>query len=330
MRFFTVFIPLPENPTPRIRSIIDFLMAAPDPANPGYMAALLAAQTRRSRGFASVPRNALAARSNAHPGDIILDDEEDDYADDDDYERTAAYNDMAAKGHQLFGTGAKAVTSATTATAAAAMSSTNELCLYRMDTCDPHCTKNCTSCKPRWSNLPSPEAEKAHIAQMENQHGIVKRIHPKDDNKTVRIDVQNKHMKGILASVFDGYPGFHASLLPEDSAWVFNEPFDMFVSRWDQLREYKLRTTFSTEKAAWVALVAAMTPVVQPTLDAIKRIRDTGLVILEGSVVDLPSWQADHRRGPRHGPICRPCAGRKHRYRPQNSSASSSTQVRVC
>lgn len=173
----------------------------------------------------------------------------------------------------------KTVTSTTTVTSAEAMSSTNELCLYLMDTCVPHCTKACTSCHPRWSNLPSPEAEKAHIAQMENQHGIVKRIHPKDDNKTVRIDVQNKHMKGILASVLDGYPGFHASLLPEDSAWVFNEPFDMFVSRWDQLREYKLRTAFSTEKAAWVALLAAMTPVVQPTLDAIKRIRDTGLVI---------------------------------------------------
>lgn len=173
----------------------------------------------------------------------------------------------------------KAVTSVTTVTSAVAMSSASELCLYLMDTCDAHCPKSCTSCKPRWSTLPSPEAEKAHIAKMENEHGIVKRINPKDDNSTVRVDVQNKHMKGILTNVFDGYPGFHASLLPENNTWVFNEPFDIFVGRWDQLREYKLQTPFAAEKAAWVALVAAMTPVVQPTLDSIKRIRDTGLVL---------------------------------------------------
>lgn len=181
--------------------------------------------------------------------------------------------------NQPTGDSMKAVTSAATMTSAEAMSSTSELCLYLMDTCDAHCPKSCTSCKPRWSTLPSPEAEKAHIAKMENEHGIVKRIDPKDDNETVRVDVQNKHMKSILTNVFDGYPGFHASLLPENSAWVFNEPFDIFVGRWDQLREYKLQTPFAAEKAAWVALVAAMTPVVQPTLDSIKRIRDTGLVL---------------------------------------------------
>lgn len=173
----------------------------------------------------------------------------------------------------------KAVTSATAVTSAQAMGSTNELCLYLMDTCIPHCPKNCTSCQPRWSQLPSPEAEKAHIAAMENDHGIVKRISPKEDNKTVRVDVQNKHMKDILTNVFDGYPEFHASLLPPDSAWIFNEPFEIFVGRWDQLREYRLRTPLAAEKEAWVALVAAMGPVVQPTLDAIKRIRDTGLVL---------------------------------------------------
>lgn len=183
---------------------------------------------------------------------------------------------LAAAG--LPSTSAKAVASATTTTSTEAMGSTNELCLYLMDTCDPHCTKSCTSCKPRWSNLPSPEAEKAHIAQMENEHGIVKRINPKDDDKTIRVDVQNKHMKGILTNVFDGYPGFHASLLPEDSAWIFEEPFDMFFSRWDQLCEYGLRTSSAPEKAAWIALVEAMTPVVQPTLDSIQRIKDTDLV----------------------------------------------------
>lgn len=181
--------------------------------------------------------------------------------------------------NQPTGDSMKAVTSATTVTSAEAMSSASELCLYLMDTCDAHCPKSCTSCKPRWSTLPSPEAEKAQIAKMENEHGIVKRIDPKHDNETVRVDVQNKHMKSILSNVFDGYPGFHASLLPENSAWVFNEPFDIFVGRWDQLREYKLQTPFAAEKAAWVALVAAMTPVVQPTLDSIKRIRDTGLVL---------------------------------------------------
>lgn len=185
---------------------------------------------------------------------------------------------MAARPHGRTSTSAKAVTSATTVTSAEAMTSTNELCLYLMDTCDTHCPQSCTSCEPRWSHLPSPEAEKMYIAQMESQHGIVKRIDPEDGNKTVRVDVQNKHMKGILTNVLDGYPGFHASLLPEYSAWVFEEPFDMFVGRWDQLREYRLRTSFATEKAAWVALVTAMTPVVQPTLDSIKRIRDTGLV----------------------------------------------------
>lgn len=191
-------------------------------------------------------------------------------------ERT--YQNQLAAAAGLASTSAKAVTSATTTTSAEAMSSTNALCLYLMDTCVPHCTKTCTSCQPRWSNLPSPEAEKAHIAKMENEHGIVKRIDPKDDGKTVQVDVQNKHMKDILTDVFDGYPGFHASLLPENSAWIFEDPFDMFVSRWDELREYGLRPSSAPEKAAWVALIAAMTPVVQPTLDSIKRIRDTGLV----------------------------------------------------
>ena len=132
--------------------------------------------------------------------------------------------------------------------------------------------------------MPSPAAEKTLIADLENKHGIVKRINPTAKNKTVQVDVQNKHMKGILTNVFDGYPNFHASLLPKDSAWVFHEPFNMFVGRWDQLREYKLRTSSRAEKSAWVALVAAMKPVVQPTLDSIKRIKDTGLVIWK----DLP------------------------------------------
>ena len=172
----------------------------------------------------------------------------------------------------------KAVASAEDVTSAEAMNSTKELCLYLMDTCVPHCCKTCTSCQPRWSDQPSPEAEKAHIAEMENGHGIVKRISPKEDHKTVRVDIQNKHMKDILTNVFDGYPGFNAPLLPADSAWVFNEPFKMFVGRWDQIRANRLRTPFAAEKAAWVALFSAMTPVVQPTLDSIKRIRDTGLV----------------------------------------------------
>lgn len=185
---------------------------------------------------------------------------------------------MAASANEPASDSKKAVTSAENVTSAEAMKSTKELCLYLMDNCIPHCTKTCTSCQPRWSDQPSPEAEKAHFAEMENGHGIVKRINPKEDHKTVRVDIQNKHMKDILSNVFDGYPGFHASLLPADSAWVFSEPFQMFVGRWDQIREYRLRTPFAAEKAAWVALFAAMTPVVQPTLDSIKRIRDTGLV----------------------------------------------------
>lgn len=257
---------------------------------------------------------AMTGQPTDHPAidDILLDEEE---LDDDDYERgfytgmprgavrrraeprlhidhaefQQAYNDATA--HALPSTGAKAVTSAATATSAEAMNSTSELCLYLMDTCDAHCTKTCNSCKPRWSHLPSPEAEKALIAQMQDQHGIVKRIDPKDDNKTTQVDVQNKHMKDILASVFDGYPGFHASLLPEDNAWVFGEPFDMFVGRWDQLREYRLRTPFAEEKAAWVSLVAAMTPVVQPILNAIKRIRDTGLVLWKDLPLIFPPGQ---------------------------------------
>lgn len=250
-----------------------------------------------------MPRFMTTSTSRRAGGDINLGEEEGDY---DHYERPrnfvgpydeeAAYRAGERRGEELVelreaaqaafqfpnlptGDSMKAVTSATTVTSAEAMSSASELCLYLMNTCDPHCPKSCTSCKPRWSILPSPEAEKAHVAKMENEHGIVKRIDPRDDNKTVRVDIQNKHMKGILTSVFDGYPDFHASLLPENSAWVFNEPFDMFVGRWDQLREYSFQTPFAAEKAAWVALVAAMTPVVQPTLDSIKRIRDTGLVL---------------------------------------------------
>lgn len=238
-------------------------------------------------------------QTSRHARDIDLDEEDEAY---DQYERplhfVGPYDEGAAlrqmrrlrQGgdvdhlaidlpNQPTGDTMKAVTSATTVTSTEAMSSASELRLYLMDTCDPRCPKSCTSCKPRWSTMTSPEAEKAHIAKMENKHGIVKRIDPKADNGTVRVDVQNKHMKGILTNVFDGYPEFHASLLPEDSAWVFNEPFDMFVDRWDQLREYRLQTPFAAEKAAWVALVAAMAPVVQPTLDAIKRIRDTGLVL---------------------------------------------------
>lgn len=178
----------------------------------------------------------------------------------------------------------KAMTTATTATSATAMSSNTELRLYRMDACGPTCPRMCASCQPRWSSLPSLEAERRHIAEMENGHGIVTRIDPTRDNKTVQVNIQNKHMKDILTRTFDGYPDFHPSLLPEDSAWVFNEPFDMFVGRWDSLREYKLRTPFDAEKEAWVALVAAMTPVIQPTLDSIKRIKDTGLVLWK----DLP------------------------------------------
>lgn len=205
--------------------------------------------------------------------------------------RSLAAFDAALADPLLGSTSTKAVTSATAATSAEAMNSTDELCLYLMDTCVPHCPKNCTSCKPRWSHLPSPEAEKAHITQMENEHGIVKRIDPKDDEKTIQVDVQNKHMKEILANVFDGYPGFHASLLPKESAWVFCEPFDMFVGRWDQLREYRLRTPFAAERAAWVSLVAAMTPVVQPILDSIKRIRDTGLVLWKDLPLIFPPGQ---------------------------------------
>lgn len=142
----------------------------------------------------------------------------------------------------------------------------------------------CKSCHQRWSNLPSLEAEKEQVVEMESRHGIVMRIDPTRDNKTVQVNIQNEHMKGILTIIFDGYPDFHPSLLPEDSAWVFNEPFDIFVGRWESLRQYRLRTPFDAEKEAWLAVVTAMTPVVQPTLDSIKRIKDTGLVIWE----DLP------------------------------------------
>jgi hypothetical protein len=211
---------------------------------------------------------------------FAADEEEyDDYDRSHDFDHHPDHQEMRAGGDKK-----KAVTSAGTVTSKAATNSTDELSLFLMDVCSPHCLKTCASCQPRWSHVPSPAAEKTLIADLENKHGIVKRISPTTKNKTVQVDVQNKHMKGILTNVFDGYPNFHASLLPKDSAWVFHEPFNMFVGRWDQLREYKLRTSSHAEKSAWVALVAAMKPVVQPTLDSIKRIKDTGLVIWK----DLP------------------------------------------
>jgi hypothetical protein len=164
----------------------------------------------------------------------------------------------------------KAMTTADTVSSAAAMRSNETLHLYRIGSCH--------NCKPRWSNLPSLEAESAHIAELANGYGIFTRIDPEQANKTIQVSIQNKHMKGILTDVFAGYPEFHTSLLPEDSGWIFNEPFSMFVGRWGSLLQYSLRTPFAPEKEAWTALVETMTPIVQPTLDAIKRIKDTGLV----------------------------------------------------
>ncbi|KAK2609525.1 hypothetical protein N8I77_003021 [Diaporthe amygdali] len=174
-------------------------------------------------------------------------------------------------------TGSKAVSGSKTTIGSEAMTSTGELRLYLMNNCSPHCTKVCPCCKPRWSDLPTPEAEEARIAAMERAHGIINRISPKDGNKTVQIEVQNKHMKDILTSVFDGFPEFHPSLLGSNSAWVFKEPFSMFVGRWSQLLEFWACAT-PAEKKAWGTLVATLSPVVQPALDAIKRIKDTRLV----------------------------------------------------
>lgn len=230
---------------------------------------------------------------------------EDDYSDCDSQELAArelqqerdtllALHEMEAENRRIAAHGTRAenptgnsknaVSTADTVSSDVAMSSNAELRLYRMNDCAPTCPKVCTSCQPRWSNLPSLEAEKAQIEEMESRHGIVTRIDPMQNNKTVQVDIQNKHMKGILTKIFEGYPDFHPSLLPEYSAWAFNEPFDIFVSNWDSLRDYRLRTPFGAEKEALVALVAAMTPVIQPTLDSIKRIKDTGLVLWE----DLP------------------------------------------
>lgn len=180
-------------------------------------------------------------------------------------------------------TGSEAVSGSKTMIGSEAMTSTGELRLYLMNNCSPHCTKVCPCCKPRWSDLPTPEAEEARIAAMESTHGIINRISPKDGNKTVQIEVQNKHMKDILTSVFDGFPGFHPSLLGSNSAWIFKEPFSMFVGRWSQLLEFWACAT-SAEKKAWGTLVATLSPVVQPALDAIKRIKDTRLVAWD----DLP------------------------------------------
>lgn len=177
----------------------------------------------------------------------------------------------------------KAVFSATTMSSAAAMRNTDELRLYRINACGPKCLKTCTSCQPRWSELPSTEAETAHIAELENEHGIVTRIDPKNGGKAIKVEIQNIHMKDILTDVFEDYPGFHPSLLPDDRAWVFYEPFDMFVDRWTWLLEEESFVEHD-KRAAYRSLVTAMTPVIQSTLDSIKRIKDTGLVLWK----DLP------------------------------------------
>lgn len=89
-----------------------------------------------------------------------------------------------------------------------------------------------------------------------------------------------------FSDVFDGYPEFHHSLLPKNSVWVFNQPFHMFVGRWVQLSQYEAHSSglMGDFKAAWVALINAMTPIVQSTLDSIEQIKDTGLVLWK----DLP------------------------------------------
>ncbi|KAL1858034.1 hypothetical protein Daus18300_010146 [Diaporthe australafricana] len=158
-----------------------------------------------------------------------------------------------------------------------AMNSADELRLYLVDICSPFCPKTCPSCKPRWSDLTA-ETEQARIAALENANGIINRISPKAGDKTVQIDVQSTHMKNVLTSVFDGYPGFYPSLMSKDSAWIFRDPFSIFVGRWSQLLEYGERATVLDTYQAWVTLIDTLTPVVQPTLDAIERIRDTGLI----------------------------------------------------
>lgn len=213
-----------------------------------------------------------------------MDEEYDNYDETCDCDTGDFDDPVDTQGTRTGGNSKKPVTSTNVATSRTAMWSTDELRLFNMNICGPHCRKTCASCQPRWSHLRSPEAEKAHIQDMKNQHGIIKWINPRANNQVVQVDVQNKHMQGILTNVFDGYPHFHASLLPRDSAWSFHEPFDMFVGRWEQLRNYRLGTAWTADKAAWVELVAAMAPVVQPNLDAINRIKDTGLVIWR----DLP------------------------------------------
>lgn len=87
---------------------------------------------------------------------------------------------------------------------------------------------------------------------------------------------------------------------------MFKQPFEMFAHRWERLLKYGSRfvpATVDTSQAleefgdisaipssfnAWEALVKTMQPIVQPCLDAVKRIKDTGLVTWDNLSLILP------------------------------------------
>jgi len=76
---------------------------------------------------------------------FAADEEEyDDYDRSHDFDHHSDHQEMRAGGDKK-----KAVTSASTVTSKAAINSTDELSLFLMDVCSPHCPKTCASCQPR-------------------------------------------------------------------------------------------------------------------------------------------------------------------------------------
>lgn len=159
-----------------------------------------------------------------------------------------------------------------------AQASTHVLDLYLIDRCSPKCLKGCPSCQPRWSDLPSVEDEDNRVAKLEKTHGIVMRRDPTKSNKVIKVEIHNTIMKNLLATVFEGYPGFYPSLLSTAGAWVFRDPFMIFVHRWEQLVKHGNEALSPDERDAWFVLVDAMKPVVESALGDIQKIQDTGLV----------------------------------------------------
>lgn len=137
--------------------------------------------------------------------------------------------------------------------------------------------------QPRWSEHSSLGEEIVHVQQMRDDHGIVIRIDLVIGPDVAQVEIQNTHMKKILASVCDGYPGFHVELLRDQGAWVFKKPFMIFAHRWEKLLSYKPDASVDAAAAkdeadALVALLKNMEHAIKPTLEAIMKIHKTGLV----------------------------------------------------